>query len=173
MDLTEIEKSLEKNIEDSEREIKEAQEKAAAEVARLKQEEEEERLRKVDLAIKAEEARLERRRKEKEEAEAQRKEEEKRRAEAETAHNQAEAKKAVEKSRQEALKKKFLELQILREKKQKAAEIVHTASQLEPEAPVNVKNPGDAVEGTGGETPDTPLMSEHLRKILRQSARNY
>ena len=39
-----------------------------------------------------------------------------------------------------------------------------------PEAPSNA---GEAVVGTDGGTPDTPLMSQHLKHILRQATRNY
>lgn len=39
-----------------------------------------------------------------------------------------------------------------------------------PEAPLNG---GEAVIGTDGTTPDTPLMSQHLKSILRQAQRSY
>lgn len=40
-----------------------------------------------------------------------------------------------------------------------------------PVAPLNVANPGEAVEGTDGRTPDSPQMSNHLKMILRQATR--
>jgi hypothetical protein len=40
-----------------------------------------------------------------------------------------------------------------------------------PEAPLNTLAPGEAVIGTDGNTPNNPLMSEHLRSILRQATR--
>lgn len=40
-----------------------------------------------------------------------------------------------------------------------------------PLAPLNSINPGEAVVGTDGNTPETPLMSAHLRQILRQATR--
>lgn len=42
-----------------------------------------------------------------------------------------------------------------------------------PAAPVNTIKPGEAVEGTDGDTPSTPLMSQHLKQILRQASRTY
>ena len=44
---------------------------------------------------------------------------------------------------------------------------------------INVEHPsapdakGEAVQGTEGSTPGTPLMSEHLKMILRQAQRSY
>jgi hypothetical protein len=40
-----------------------------------------------------------------------------------------------------------------------------------PVAPVNYVKPGEAVDGTSGDTPSTPLMSQHLKHILRQANR--
>jgi hypothetical protein len=40
-----------------------------------------------------------------------------------------------------------------------------------PAAPLNTTSPGEAVSGTDGNTPETPLMSAHLRQILRQATR--
>lgn len=42
-----------------------------------------------------------------------------------------------------------------------------------PVSPVNTVRPGEAVEGTEGETPNNPLMSHHLKHILRQATRYY
>jgi hypothetical protein len=42
-----------------------------------------------------------------------------------------------------------------------------------PVAPLNSKEPGAAVEGTEGKTPDSPLMSSHLKQVLRQATRQY
>lgn len=42
-----------------------------------------------------------------------------------------------------------------------------------PTSPVNTLKPGEAVDGTEGNTPETPLMSQHLKHILRQASRNY
>ncbi len=42
-----------------------------------------------------------------------------------------------------------------------------------PVAPLNSVHPGEAVDGTSGETPSSPLMSSHLKHILRQATRNY
>jgi hypothetical protein len=41
-----------------------------------------------------------------------------------------------------------------------------------PVAPLNAEHPGEAVQGTTGATPDTPLMSDHLKQILRQAQRS-
>jgi hypothetical protein len=41
-----------------------------------------------------------------------------------------------------------------------------------PIAPVNAVEPGGAVLGTEGSTPEDALMSTHLKKILRQAQRN-
>lgn len=40
-----------------------------------------------------------------------------------------------------------------------------------PVAPLNAANPGEAVQGTGGETPESNTMSTHLKHILRQTQR--
>ena len=42
-----------------------------------------------------------------------------------------------------------------------------------PVAPLNKLAPGEAVDGTDGKTPDSPLMSVHLKHILRQATRSY
>jgi hypothetical protein len=41
-----------------------------------------------------------------------------------------------------------------------------------PVAPLNTANPGEAVKGTDGNTPESPLMSDHLKQILRQATRS-
>jgi hypothetical protein len=41
------------------------------------------------------------------------------------------------------------------------------------ENPVAPDNKGEAVQGTDGTTPDHPLMSDHLKTILRQATRTY
>lgn len=40
-----------------------------------------------------------------------------------------------------------------------------------PEAPLNTLAPGEAVQGTSGDTPEDNLMSTHLKHILRQATR--
>lgn len=42
-----------------------------------------------------------------------------------------------------------------------------------PEAPLNALAPGEAVQGTSGDTPEDNLMSTHLKCILRQAQRDY
>lgn len=62
------------------------------------------------------------------------------------------------------------------EAKSVTAEEPQTGSEVNvenPTAPVNVLKPGEAVAGTEGDTPSTPLLSQHLKHILRQANRNY
>lgn len=75
-------------------------------------------------------------------------------------------------------KQEFIEEQHRKSFEGKKAAIpstVHEESTINvehPEAPINTAHPGEAVQGTDGETPDTPLMSDHLKHILRQATRN-
>lgn len=52
-------------------------------------------------------------------------------------------------------------------------EAYETINVEHPEAPVNLTEPGGAVVGTDGDTPENPLMSQHLKSILRQATRQY
>lgn len=54
-----------------------------------------------------------------------------------------------------------------------AEEVTTEISVEHPAAPLNTVKPGEAVSGTEGDTPSTPLMSQHLKHILRQAGRNY
>jgi len=47
------------------------------------------------------------------------------------------------------------------------------STEINVEHPVAPDNKGEAVKGTEGETPETPLMSDHLKHILRQATRQY
>jgi hypothetical protein len=69
--------------------------------------------------------------------------------------------------------------QFTEEQHKKSIENMRIQPALETETGViNVENPeapsngGEAVTGTSGDTPETPLMSEHLKQILRQAQRS-
>ena len=47
------------------------------------------------------------------------------------------------------------------------------SAEVSAEYPQTCADGGAAAEGTHGNTPDTPLMSSHLKNILRQATRNY
>ena len=53
------------------------------------------------------------------------------------------------------------------------AEEAPSSTEINVEHPVAPDNKGEAVHGTDGNTPDHPLMSEHLKHILRQATRQY
>ena len=74
----------------------------------------------------------------------------------------------------EISKAEFTEEQFKKSMESQRSAIIITSPTVEninveyPEAP---SNGGEAVAGTTGDTPDTPLMSQHLRHILRQAER--
>lgn len=74
----------------------------------------------------------------------------------------------------EIAKQEFIEEQ--HAKAMQSAPVVETVVGV---AEINVEHPqapdakGEAIQGTSGDTPSTPLMSDHLKTILRQAQRSY
>jgi len=103
-----------------------------------------------------------------------------RQAEVEAAQNAARAAKEEQERMLEELKVRIANAEFAEEQHRKRIEslktpapkpVVSTEINVEyPEAPVNPKAPGEAVAGTGG-LEEGPLMSTHLRQILRQHQR--
>jgi len=140
-----------------------------------------ERKERIEEYEKRTEAIREAERKNKEALDAEKREVERTRREAEQALNaQLEAKEAQEKQlewlRLEISKQEFVEEQhrksIANIKAQDTTASADTkTTEINVEHPLAPDNKGEAVQGTEGLTPETPLMSDHLKKILRQATR--
>lgn len=74
----------------------------------------------------------------------------------------------------EWLENEIAKVEFIEEQHQKAMESARSVLQPPPVTDETVvTKPGDAVSGTEGSTPETPLMSQHLKSILRQAQRTY
>lgn len=72
------------------------------------------------------------------------------------------------------LEAEIAKVEFIEEQHQKALENSKATIQEAAATPETVvTKPGDPVSGTDGSTPDTPLMSQHLKSILRQAQRSY
>ena len=99
------------------------------------------------------------------------------------ANNAAQEAKQSQESKLKWLQEEIAKQEFIEEQHRKAVESTRIAAQqsLKSEATtdINVEHPtapdnkGNAVAGTDGNTPDTPLMSTHLKQILRQAKRTY
>lgn len=178
--IADLEKQLKERIEALDKQRKEEADNYAMEVAQRNAIAEAERLERIEQAKNAAERRKERERKREEEENKRRAESDKIRLEAERALNLAEEARRKQEEKLEWLQNKLAEVEFLEEQHSKTVQspIVTPSYGLEeniniehPEAPVNIEAPGDAVKGTDGNTPNTPLMSVHLKHILRQATR--
>lgn len=100
--------------------------------------------------------------------------------EIEAANNAAQEAKRQQEEKLEWLRNEISRQEFIEEQHRKALEsIKNQVTQEETENKINVEHPvapdnkGEAVSGTEGETPKTPLMSEHLKQVLRQATRSY
>ena len=101
----------------------------------------------------------------------------------EMANNAAQEAKQSQESKLKWLQEEIAKQEFIEEQHRKAVESTRIAAQqsLKSEATtdINVDHPtapdnkGNAVAGPDGNTPDTPLMSTHLKQILRQAKRTY
>lgn len=87
--------------------------------------------------------------------------------------HEAATKKAYQDLQEACSKQEFIEEQHAKQMQSKSVAIASETSATEinvehPEAPLNKENPGEAVVGTEGSTPSTPLLSQHMRMVLRQ-----
>jgi hypothetical protein len=173
--LTERIKALDKQrLEESERFNKQL-----AEQQQLAEAERQQRLAAYQEADKKREAK-----KAKEEAEAQERAQEATRARIALENSLAAAEEArkLQESKLQWLVDEINKQEFIEEQHKKAMQSAATAPSSEPSStteinvehpvpPLNAANPGEAVQGTDGNTPDTPLMSDHLKQILRQATR--
>jgi hypothetical protein len=88
--------------------------------------------------------------------------------------------KRLQQEKLEWLQNEIAKQEFIEEQHRKAMQSQSVAPAAEPdqieinvEHPVAPDNKGEAVQGTDGSTPDAPLMSDHLKHILRQATRNY
>lgn len=96
-------------------------------------------------------------------------------AQMELERKQNEAAEEMRKQQEEAtaIEKALAQAQFMEEQNKKALEELAAASVEISETAKLATKPGDPVEGIHGNTPETPLMSQHLRELLRQDSRNY
>lgn len=97
-------------------------------------------------------------------------------AQMELERKQNEAAEEMRKQQEEAaaIEKALAQAQFMEEQNKKALEELAAAASVEiSETTKLATKPGDPVEGIHGNTPETPLMSQHLRELLRQDSRNY
>ena len=180
--VEELQRQLSERIAALDKQRKEESERFEREVSERTQLAEAER-RKQLAEYQEQERKRDERRKAEEEAIAQRaKEEREAKIALEISLSKAEeARKAQEAKLQwlvdEINKQEFIEEQHRKSLEGKTAPAPVNSSPTEinvehPVAPLNAEHPGEAVQGTTGETPDTPLMSDHLKHILRQAQRS-
>ncbi len=120
-------------------------------------------------------------RKKAEALEAERREVERIKREAEQALNAQLAAKEEQEAKLKWLRDEIAKQEHIEEQHRKAMASTPVQKQPTDEAPttINVEHPvapdnkGEAVVGTDGSPPDKPLMSDHLKHILRQATREY
>lgn len=142
-----------------------------------------ERKERIEAYEKKTEALREVERKNKEALEAERREVERVKREAESALNAQLAAKEEQERKLQWLRDEISKQEFIEEQHRKSiANIKAQDSTGVPEVNptyINVENPsapdnkGEAVVGTEGSTPEQPLMSDHLKHILRQATREY
>lgn len=120
-------------------------------------------------------------RKKNESLEAERREVERLRKASEQALNAQLVAKDLQEKQLKWLRDEIAKQEFIEEQHRKTLDNAKTKEQPTDESPttINVEHPvapdnhGEAVEGTTGATPDKPLMSDHLKHILRQATREY
>lgn len=180
--IEELQKQLQDQIAALSEQRREEAERAEAEARQRKEWDDLERQQKLKEHREREDAHRQRRAKEMEEAEEQKREAAKKMAEAESAQNAAIEAKRQQEALLEQLRVQIANAEFAEEQHRKRMESLRAkpaaagaSSTAEiniehPEAPVNAEAPGDAVQGTGG-LEEGPLMSQHLKHILRQATR--
>jgi len=108
--------------------------------------------------------------------------------EAELANNAAQEAKRLQEEKLEWLRNEISKQEFVEEQHKKHLDDLRKTAELECENkyvsiletnsptieyPTAPDNKGEAVVGTEGSTPSSPLISEHLKKILRQAQRTY
>ena len=140
-----------------------------------------ERKRQIEEHRLREEEHRARKQKELEAIEAQKRDAERKQKEAELAANAAQEAKLKQEAKLRWLQEEIQKQEFIEEQHRKAmqapAQVVpvvnETSTEINVEHPTAPDNKGNAVEGTEGSTPETPLMSHHLKHILRQATRTY
>lgn len=180
--LEQLEQQLKERIEALDKQRQEEAARFEKEVADRNALAEIERKRQIEEHHLREEEHRARKQKEMDAIESQRRETERKQKEAELASNAAqEAQRQQEEKlrwlREEIAKQEFIEEQ--HRKRLDAAKQAETSKPVDTTGEINIEHPtapdnkGNAVKGTEGSTPETPLMSHHLKHILRQAARTY
>lgn len=120
-------------------------------------------------------------RKKLESLEAERREVERTKREAERALNAQLVAKEAQEAQLKWLRDEIAKQEFIEEQHRKSLTSINAQGTTTDEAPttINVEHPvapdnnGEAVVGTDGATPEKPLMSDHLKHILRQATREY
>ncbi len=80
----------------------------------------------------------------------------------------------IQRARLEWLQNEIAKVEFMEEQHKKSMESFKEQLVQEPITTETTESkPGDPVHGIEGTTPETPLMSQHLKSILRQAQRNY
>jgi hypothetical protein len=176
-----LQKQLQERIEALDKQRKEESERFNKELIERAQLAEQERQARIEEYKEQSRKREEKKAKELAEEQERQKEETRKRIALETALGAAEEarKKQEEKLawlQQEINKLEFVEEQHRKTMQQPTTPVITEENQVDvenPKAPVNPEAPADAVKETDGSTPDSNLMSTHLKRILRQATRSY
>lgn len=181
-----LERQLREQIEALAKQRADETRKVEEHIAQVNAEAELERKQRIEEFRKKEAARLANEKAQQDALEKERKEVEQRKYEAEQASNAAQKAKEEQESRLEWLRNEISKAEFMEERHRKdladkkaIAEIraqqddICVTEEINVEHPTAPDNNGEAVEGTDGDTPETPTMSQHLKHILRQATRSY
>lgn len=177
-----LEKELRDKIAALDKQRKEEKERFEKEVADRNALAEAERKQRIEEHQKREEEHRQRKEKELAAIAQQKREAESKQRDAELASNAAEEAKREQERKLQWLKDEIAKQEFIEEQHRKTLETAKkvpvvpsdgTEPTINVEHPVAPDNKGNAVVGTEGATPETPLMSHHLKQILRQATRQY
>lgn len=182
--IEELQKKLQEQIAALAEQRQQEAQRVEQHIAQINAEAEIERKQRIEEYKKKEEARLAREKLREEEAEKERKEIEKKRFEVEQAANAAAQAQQEQQEKLEWLQNEISKHEFMEEQHRKAIENAKAVAEnnskqkisqeeINIEHPLAPENQGEAVQGTEGATPDTALMSIHLKRILRQATRSY
>lgn len=179
MNIEDMQKELAEKIAALDLQRKEEAARFAKEMADRNAIAEIERSERIAHAKAAEEKALAKKKAEAEAEQARKQEELKTRQKMENDLAAAAEAKRIQEEKLEWLLKEIANQEFIEEQHRKSVQIPvavpcteETANQIDWENPTAPDNAGNAVKQTDGSTPDTPLMSEHLKRILRQAQRS-
>lgn len=180
--LQQLEQQLRDRIEALDKQRKEEAARFEQEVAERNALAQAERSQQLEDHKRREEEHRARKQRELDEIARQKKETERKQREVELASNAALEAKRLQEEKLEWLKNEIAKQEFVEEQHRKKLETKTIPTAPPPsdeefainvEHPVAPENKGNAVSGTEGSTPETPLMSNHLKTILRQATRTY